>query len=628
MLEEKNDNLLNTDGQENMEQQNDVQNTENLDVIESINVSNAEANEGETISESKIIPFLDYDALSMEDLVAELNNLVTNHKIVAIREHVELLKKAFLNKYYIFIEEKKQAFLDENPENSIIDFEYNSSVKNTFDHLYNSFRDQKNKHYQSIQENLKTNLTVRKNLIEELKALIDNTENISSVLKDIQNIGERWKKAGAIPRDNYNHVWNNFHFHMERFYDQLHLDREARDLDFKHNLEQKQNLILKAKNLLEQSDIHKAFKELQVYHRIWKEEIGPVSKEFRDAIWDEFSDITKQLHDKREGLHAEFRLKEEQNLVKKQEIISQIIEISKNESKSHNQWQDAITKVEQLRSDFFKAGKVPTENNEEIWDHFKEATRLFNVQKNSFYKDIKKDQQENLNTKIALIEKAKSLNGSDDFDSVTPIMKQIQDEWKKIGHVPKKYSDKLWKEFKEACNHYFDRLHEVRNKSISEEMINFDKKKAYLEELKSFQLIGDHKTDLDGIKKHIENWKALGPVPQMRRHIEGKFNKILDALFDKLSLTKKETELVKYNNRIDQLVESDDKRKIQNEITFVQRKIDEIQSEIFQLENNIQFISNAKFDNPLVKEVNKNIDRHKDELNTWKEKLNHLKNII
>lgn len=627
MLEEKNDNLLNTDGQENIEQQN-VGNIENLTAIDSINESNAEENEDETIGEAKDIPFLDYDSLSMDELVIELDNLLSNHKIMAVREHIELLKKAFLNKYNILIEDKKQAFLDENPENSIIDFEYNSTVKNNFDKLYSSFRDQRNKHYQSIQENLKNNLATRKALIEELKGLIDNTENISTVLKDIQNIRERWNKAGSIPRDNYNHVWNNFHFHMERFYDQLHLDREARDLDFKHNLEQKQNLIHRAKTLLEKTDIHKAFKELQIYHRIWKEEIGPVSKEFRDAIWNEFSDITKQLHDKREGLYAEFRVKEEQNLEQKKQIISQLMDLSKNESKSHNQWQEAITKVEQLRAEFFKVGKVPAENNEQTWDEFKEATRLFNVQKNTFYKEIKKDQQDNLNQKLALIEKAKSLNSSEDFDTVTPIMKQIQDDWKKIGHVPRKYSDKLWKEFKEACNLYFDRLHELKNHSISEEMQNFDKKKAYLEELKAFQLVGDHKTDLDGIKKHIENWKALGNVPQVRRHIEGKFNKILDALFDKLSLTKKETELVKYNNRIEQLVESDDKRKIQNEITFVQRKVDEVTSDIIQLENNIQFISNAKADNPFIKEINKNIERQKDELNTWKEKLSQLKNIL
>lgn len=623
MLEERNDNLLNTDGSEN--EQNNVQ---NLDAIESINESNAEDHENEESIENVDIPTKDYETLSLEELVTELDKLVTNYNVMVIRDHVEQIKKAFSNKYYIFIEEKKQTFLDENAENTILDFEYNSVVKNNFDSIFNTYRNKKNKHFQSIQDNLKNNLATRKALIEELKNLIDNTENISTALKDIQNIRERWGKAGAIPRDNYNHVWNNYHFYMERFYDQLHLDREARDWDFKQNLEKKQNLIESAKKLLEQNDIHKAFKELQIYHRIWKEQIGPVSKEHRDLIWNEFSDITKQLHDKREAIYVELRLKEEQNLSIKSEFIAQLNELAKNNSKSHNQWQDAIAKVEELRAQFFKTGKVPAEHNEQTWDAFKEATRLFNVQKNTFYKDIKRDQQENLNLKMALIEKAKSLNTSNDFDQVTPIMKQVQEEWKKIGHVPKKYSDKLWKEFKEACNYYFDRLHQERNKNISEEMENFDKKKAYLEDLKDFQLVGNHKTDLDAIKQHIENWKSIGPVPQVRRHIEGKFNKILDALFDKLSLSKKETELVKYNNRLEQMVESGDKRKLQNEITFVQRRIEEITSDIFQLENNMQFISNAKSDNPFIKEINKNIEKHRDELNIWKDKLNQLKEIL
>jgi len=626
MLEEKNDNLLNTDGNEN--EQIIVPTTENLDVIDSINDTNAEEHENQEGNDNEEIPLKDYETLSLEELVSELEILVSNYNVTTIREHVEQIKKAFLNKYHVFIEEKKQAFLTENTENTVLDFEYNSVTKNNFDNIYSLYRNKKNKHFQSIQENLKNNLSTRKALIEEIKSLIDNTENISTALKDIQNIRERWSKAGSIPRDNYNHVWNNYHFHMERFYDQLHLDREARDWDFKQNLERKLNLIELAKKLLDQNDILKAFKELQVYHRIWKEEIGPVSKEHRDAIWNEFSEITKKLHDKREVIYNEFRLKEENNLILKQELIARLNAITKKEIKNHNQWQESIKEIEEIRTQFFKTGKVPTEQNEETWDAFKDATRIFNIQKNAFYKDIKRDQQDNLGKKNALIEKAKSLNTSDDFEKVTPIMKQIQEDWKKIGHVPKKYSDTLWKEFKEACNKYFDRLHENRNKNISEEMENFDKKKAYLEELKDFQLVGDHKTDLDAIKKHIENWKNIGPVPQVRRHIEGKFNKILDALFDKLSLSKKETELVKYNNRIEQMMEDGDKRRIQNEITFVQRKIEETTSDILQLENNMQFISNAKADNPFIKEINKSIEKNRDELNIWKEKLNQLREIL
>ena len=218
------------------------------------------------------------------------------------------------------------------------------------------------------------------------------------------------KNAGPIPRDKYNHVWNNFHFHIERFYDHLHLDREARDLDFKHNLEQKQKIIIRVEELLEEEDINKAFRELQSLHKIWKEDIGPVSREHREEIWNRFSDLTKQLHDKREASFAKLREQEVENLKKKKEIIAKIEELAKEKVHSHNAWQGQIEKVEALRSAFFEAGKVPIEVNEDTWAAFKGAVRDFNSLKNSFYKEIKKEQQDNLNKKIELVEKAQSLN--------------------------------------------------------------------------------------------------------------------------------------------------------------------------------------------------------------------------
>lgn len=619
MLEEKNDNLQEADGTNPQ--------IESTHVVDAINTTNAEESEGTTIHESTEIPLLNYEELSLEALNDELNRLVTNFKVTTIRDHVESIKRTFLHKYNEFLDEKRNIFLTDNPEAFPSDFQYDFPLKHQFDATLNIYRDAKNQHFKSIQDQLKKNLVDRNEMIAALKNIIDNTENYNTALKDIQQIRERWKASGPIPKDNYNHVWNNFHFHLERFYDQLHLDREARDNDFKNNLEQKQRLIVKAESLLTEQDIRKAFRELQTYHRIWKEEIGPVAKEHREELWNKFSDITKQLHDKREILQNGVRLKEEENLAKKKELVTKISEYANKTYTSHTDWQNGIKEIEDLRAQFFTVGRVPAEQNEDTWAAFKDATREFNAQKNNFYKDIKKDQQENLSKKQALIAQAKTLSESNDFESVTPIMKKIQEDWKHIGHVPRKYSDILWKDFKQACNTYFDRLHADKNKEIEVEMENFNKKKAYLESLKDFQLSGDHKTDLDGIKVHIENWKIFGVVPQTRRHIEGKFNKILDALFDKLSMSKKEAELIKFSNKIEHFIETKDNRRLQNEATFVQKKIDEMQSEIFQLENNVQFISNAKAENPLIKEVNKNIERHKDELKLWKEKLSQLKNI-
>ncbi len=667
MLEEKNDNLLKADGNldhnpvESNQSEPEVLETEitdrltaipaedntaavneadsianeptleakNQTALDAIAETNAAESEDETLKERHEIPMQDYDTLSLEALVDELKSLVSNEKAMSFKEHIEEIKKAFLAKYNHLVEEKKEEFQAENQDPNE-EFQYHSPLKTQFDKYYSLFRDTKNTHFKSLQTNLKTNLENRLAIVEELKELINPQENIKDTLKHFNELRERWKTAGPIPKDKYNHVWNNFHFHVENFYDYLHLDREARDLDFKHNLEQKQKIVARVEELVNEADINKAFRELQDLHRIWKEDIGPVSREHRDTIWNKFSDLTKQMHDKREVLFENQRGTELENLEKKKEIIAKIEVLATEKVNAHTQWLAQIEKVEALRTAFFSAGKVPSDVNEETWASFKTAVRNFNSFKNSFYKDIKKDQNENLSKKTALVAKAKELQESLDFASTTPIMKKIQEEWKQIGHVPRKYSDKIWKEFKDACNHYFDKLKEQKNEENSEEVEAFDAKKAYLEKLREFQLTGDHKTDLDAIKLHIETWKNFGKVPFPRRHIEGKFNKILDALFEKLSLSKKDTDMMRFANRIDHLSESNDTRKLDNEKIFLMRKIDEVQNEIFQLENNIQFFTNtrnAKKENSIVVEVRKNIAIHKESLDVWKEKLKQLRNL-
>ena len=662
MLEEKNDNLSvsqnETDGSVENESQEVVQTeaqaieevvtepitevenevieeitkevaTETIDAIAAIENENAAENEDETLKERDEIPMLDYESLSMEELIAELEKLSEIEKIMSVKDHVEDIKNSFLAKYYHFLDEKKEDFIAENPESNE-EFHYHFPLKSKFDQLYSSYRDKKNAHFKNLQNNLKNNLEVRLAIVEELKNLINPQENIKDTLKHFNELRERWKNAGAIPKDKYNHVWNNYHFHVENFYDYLHLDREARDLDFKHNLDLKLKIISRVEILVGEADINKAFRELQDLHKIWKEDIGPVSREHREEIWNRFSELTKQMHDKRELLFEAQRGTEKENLELKKGIIAQIEVLATEKVNAHSQWQSQIDKVEALRTAFFAAGKVPAEVNESTWNEFKTAVRNFNTFKNSFYKDIKKEQQDNLNKKMELVARAKALQTSEDFATTTPLMKQIQEEWKLVGHVPRKYSDSIWAEFKAACNHYFEVLKAQKNEANSEEMESFEKKKAYLEQLREFQLIGEHKADLDAIKLHIENWKGLGKVPFARRHIEGKFNKILDALFEKLSLSKKETEMARFSNRVGNLSESNDTRKLENEKIFIMRKIDEVQNEIFQLENNIQFFTNtknAKKENSIVLEVRKNIEIQKETLDVWKEKLKQIRSI-
>ncbi|TDD98658.1 DUF349 domain-containing protein [Flavobacterium cellulosilyticum] len=598
-------------------------------IIDAIEDSNAEESEDETLKERHTIPMLEYDTLSMEALIDELKKLVEVEKVMSVKDHIDEIKKSFLAKYYHLLEEKKEEFLADNPETNE-EFQYHFPLKSKFDQYYTQFKDNRTVHFKSLQTNLKTNLENRLAIVEELKELINPQENIKDTLKHFNDLRERWKNSGPIPKDKYNHVWNNYHFHVENFYDYLHLDREARDIDFKHNLEQKQKIVARVEELVNEADVNKAFRELQDLHKIWKEDIGPVSREHRDDIWNKFSDLTKQMHDKREVLFENQRGTELENLEKKKEIIGKIEVLATEKVNAHSQWLVQIQKVEALRTAFFSAGKVPSDVNEETWASFKTAVRNFNSFKNSFYKDIKKDQNNNLNKKMALVAKAQELQESTDYEATTPIMKKIQEEWKQIGHVPRKHSDKIWAEFKNACNHYFENLKEQKSEENTEEIAAFDNKKAYLETLREFQLSGDHKTDLDAIKLHIETWKNFGRVPFPRRHIEGKFNKVLDALFDKLSLSKKDSEMMRFSNRIDNLSDNNEVRKIENEKIFLMKKIDEIKNEIFQLENNIQFFANtrnAKKENSIVLEVRKNIEKHREEMEIFKDKLKQIRSI-
>ena len=506
----------------------EVEQNKNESAISEIEEANAEESEDETLKERHDIPMLEYETLSMEQLVEELTTLVAVEKLMSVKDHIEELKKSFLSKYYLFIDEKKEEFHTENPDTSE-DFHYNFPLKGKFDQLYSQYRDKKNTHFKSLQNDLKSNLENRLAIVEELKSLIQSQDNIPVTLKKFNDIRDRWKVAGPIPKDKYNHVWNNYHFHLENFYDILHLDREIRDLDFKHNLVQKLKIIERVEELTQEEDINKAFRELQDLHRIWKEDIGPVSRDNREEIWNKFSELTKKMHDKREVLFEQLRAVETTNLEKKKDLIEKIEILAQEKVNSHSAWLGQMEKVEVLRNEFLKTGKVPSDVNEQTWTDFKNAVRNFNSLKNSFYKDIKKDQNDNLSKKEALVAKANELKVSTDFANTTPLFKQIQEEWKSIGHIPRKFSDKLWTDFRSACNEYFDKLKEQKNEANAEEVEAFDKKKTYIETLKSFELVGEHKADLDAIKLHIETWKSFGKVPFARRHIEGKFNKILDA---------------------------------------------------------------------------------------------------
>ena len=230
--------------------------------------------------------------------------------------------------------------------------------------------------------------------------------------------------------------------------------------------------------------------------------------------------------------------------------------------------------------------------------------------------------------KKALIEIAEANKNNEDFEATTPVMKKIQQDWKQIGHVPRKDSDKIWKQFKDACNHFFNRLHDSKNQASAGEEEAFTKKKELLDTVKALKLEGEHSENLATIKEHISSWKSIGRVPYSKKNIEEKFNKALDGLFGQLDLSKNEAEMIKYENRLSSMSGDDDHRQLEKERFFISKKIQEVKAEINQLENNLGFFQHVPDDNPMVKEVHKNIAKHKESLEVWKAKMKKIKSVI
>jgi hypothetical protein len=561
----------------------------------------------------------DYTILSLEELVKELQNILSNNPVNKIKDQIEVIKSAFNIKFGALLAEKKKVFLEEG--GNVIDFQFTSAAKGDYNTLLSDYKKQRDAHYNAIDKQMNDNLDKRVQVIEGLKSLIENAD-ANTMYKEFRVLQDTWRSIGAVSKTRYNDTWKTYHHHVERFYDLLHLSNDFRDLDFKNNLEEKLKIILKAEALAASTDVNEAFKELQELHKIWKEDIGPVAKDAREDVWQKFSAITKEIHDKRHEHFRDMKSKYQDIIALKLAVIERFNAYDTSNNKTHKDWQNSIVETEKLRQEYFNAGKLPYAKSEEVWQKFKTATKKFNSSKNHFYKDEKSEQQENLKKKIALIEIAESLKESEDWEVATEAMKKIQADWKKIGHVPRKFSDDIWNKFKAACNSYFDRYHDQKNSVSKEQQANVDAKKAFLETLKE-----EKEQTKESVLEAIKTWQELGQLPRDVRYLEGKFNKQIDRLLEGLSLDKKEVAMLKFTHVIDGLFVNEDFRKLDSEQLFIRKKMDEVVKEMQQLENNLGFFSNAKDDNPLVLNVKNSVNEFKEDLKIWKEKLSYLRKL-
>lgn len=565
----------------------------------------------------------DYDHQKNSELLQAAEHWAKHDDIRKARTHIEAIRSALLKRLDAERDEKKEEFLEGGGVE--IDFHHDQPDRNKFRQVYGEFRDRRRNFRKKLEEELQLNLQVKTNIIESIKSIPESEGSAQEKYKTFRDLQERWRNTGPVPRAESRDLYNNYHFHVDQFYDFLRISNELRELDFKKNQTAKEELIARAEKLAESEVSPETFAELQRLHKTWKE-IGPVERDVRDAMWDKFSEATKKVHDKRHSYYEELKASREERLAKKAEYVDQMANMKLDSLKSHRQWQKAIEEMNKLREAFKKLGRINLPGNDELWEKYSLINRDFNRTKNAFYKDLKREQRENLEKKKVLLARAEELKDSEDWRDAANELKRLQREWKNIGFAPRAESDRVWNEFRAACNHFFERLKSKNSDRDKEYAKHFTAKEKLLKKLEEFDPV-KAKKGIDELKGFIEDWKSIGPVPRDKREIENQFNGLLDKHFKALKVDKKESAMIRFENRMQHIAQDGDDRAIQKEEDFLRRKIDEAKMELNQLENNMGFFANADPKNPLVKEAQKRIDQQKEQIELLKEKLILLRKI-
>jgi hypothetical protein len=589
-----------------------------------------DGNDNQDVKQSNKPEAKDYDEMSLEQLTEELRYLMQEYPINSFKTLATDIEKTFKSKDEDLKQDALADFKKQQealPEEDRTDhFEYNNKISKAFYDLHALYRKQRGEHQRAVRKEKEQNLEKRRLVIEGIKNLIDEEENIGTTFKKFNELQDQWKNIGQIPHDAYNITWEDYRLHVQNFYDYISLSKELRDKDFERNLEFRKKIIARAVELGEESNIHKALRELQELHRMWKEDSGPVAREMRDPIWEEFKAASDVIHDKRQAYYEERDKQAAGNQTIKENIIAEIEKITEQKIDNHKQWQYKLKEVNTLRELFMQTGRAPKKVNNQLWSDFRNATREFNKAKNNFYKGLKQEQQDNLTKKMELVAIAEEHAEKGDFKESVDLMKRIQADWKKIGHVPRKDSDKIWKRFQKACNTFFDKQNAQKKADSKEEVENFKAKMEVYDKLKELLPQDDQAAMQEKIKSIMEEWSAVGRVPYSKRHIQDKFEKLAKSKLTAAGLSAVDAEMVKYDNKLSSLKDGNE-RDFKNERFYLRKRRDEIQDETRQLENNLQFI-NAKDDkNPFLVQQRKNIAALKKELDVIKEKQKQL-NIL
>ncbi len=566
----------------------------------------------------------DFSNLNKLQLVELLEETVQEQDVAKIKDKVVAIKSNFLRLNKEDRDREMEQFILDGGDKESYEHK-DDPLEVRFKAAFDIYKVNKEKYKEELEKQKAKNLQKKQEIIEELKALIYSEETLKKTYDDFRALQDRWKEIGQVPANEISNIWNTYHFLIEKFYDKVKINRELRDLDLKKNLEAKIELCEKAELLLLEKSQTKAFKLLQKYHDEWKE-IGPVPADKKDEIWERFKNTTDKVNQIRREHYAKIEEEQKANYDAKEAICVKMEEIVNEPVNSINAYQKKSNDVNDLFKTWKEIGPVSKKQSDEIWNRFKGSMNQFFEAKKEFFSKLKVQQMENYNKKLQICVEAENLVDSMEWKKTTDRIKQLQEEWKAIGPVPKRHSDKIWKRFRSACDAFFARKAEHFSGVKGEEEENLKAKKELIERIKAYELKKDRNENMEAIRGFQREWMAIGHVPmKVKDALQNEYRGLIDGMFDQMRANDNELTTNEYRNMVSGLKEDPDSRdKVRRERLNLQNKIQKLRDEITTLENNIGFFARSKQAELLKAEYEKKIAKIKNDVKVLEAKIKIL----
>ena len=535
------------------------------------------------------------------------------------KEEVDYLKTAFYKLHIAEREARLKEYIDAggDPEQYQITPD---ELEEAFKAEMGVIKEKRQKLFKEQEQEKQVNLEKKLAIIEKIKAMVTSPEEANKSYKDFKALQDEWKEIKNVPAEKANELWRNYQLYVEQFYDLLKLNSEAREYDFKKNLELKTKLCEAAEKLADEPDVISAFHQLQKLHQEYRE-IGPVSKELREEIWNRFKAASTVIN-KRHQQHFEgMRAKEEDNLAKKTALCEKVEAIAAEENKTGSDWERHTKEIIELQAEWKTIGFAPQKMNVKIFERFRAACDDFFGRKAEYFRTLKENFKENAEKKRALIEKAKALQDSTEWKSTGDKLINLQKEWKTIGMVPKKLGDQLWEEFLGACNKFFEARKAAGGGTRSDERENLEKKRDVIERLKAAAEEAGEGLQ-EKVQQLVEEYQAIGHVPfKEKDKLYEEYHAVLDKLYKELNISVAKRRLTKFKDNLKQVAERGENA-LDSERARLMRQYEQLKQEVQTYENNLGFLNaSSKKGSSLIDEMNRKVRKLKDEVQLVREKI-------